>query len=52
LPAQILKVAESGISNRQQVALVEQLGAKAVLVGESLVRAGNPVHTIKELLNR
>ena len=52
LPSQILKVAESGISNRQQVALVEQLGAKAVLVGESLVRAGNPVHTIKELLNR
>jgi indole-3-glycerol phosphate synthase len=52
LPTQILKVAESGISNRQQVALVEQLGAKAVLVGESLVRAGNPVHTIKELLNR
>jgi len=52
LPSQILKVAESGISNRQQVALVEQLGAKAVLIGESLVRAGNPVHTIKELLNR
>ena len=52
LPSQILKVAESGISSRQQVASVEQLGAKAVLIGESLVRAGNPVHTIKELLNR
>ena len=52
LPSQILKVAESGISNRQQVELIEQLGAKAVLIGESLVRAGNPVHTIKELLNR
>jgi indole-3-glycerol phosphate synthase len=52
LPSEILKVAESGISTRQQVALVEQLGAKAVLIGESLVRAGNPVHTIKQLLNR
>jgi indole-3-glycerol phosphate synthase len=52
LPAQILKVAESGISNRQQVEFVEQLGAKAVLIGESLVRAGNPVHMIRELLNR
>jgi indole-3-glycerol phosphate synthase len=52
LPAHILKVAESGISNRPQVARLEQLGANAVLIGESLVRAGNPVHTIKELLNR
>jgi indole-3-glycerol phosphate synthase len=52
LPAEVLKVAESGISTRQQVEMVEHLGAKAVLIGESLVRAGNPVHTIKELLNR
>jgi len=52
LPSQVLKIAESGISNRQQVEFVEQLGANAVLIGESLVRAGNPVHTIKQLLNR
>lgn len=52
LPSHTLKIAESGISNRQQVELVEKLGANAVLIGESLVRAGNPVHTINELLNR
>ncbi|MFM8868860.1 MAG: indole-3-glycerol-phosphate synthase TrpC, partial [Candidatus Nanopelagicus sp.] len=52
LPNSVIKVAESGISSRAQVELVEQLGANAVLIGESLVRAGNPVHTIKELLNR
>ena len=51
MPAQILKVAESVIINRQQVALVEQLGAKAVLVGEGLVRAGKPVHMIPSALN-
>jgi indole-3-glycerol phosphate synthase len=52
LPASILKVAESGISTRAQVLSVQELGAKAVLVGETLVKTGNPVHTIKELLNR
>ena len=52
LPASILKVAESGISTREQVLSVQELGAKAVLVGETLVKTGNPVHTIKELLNR
>lgn len=52
LPASVLKVAESGISNREQVISVQDLGAKAVLIGETLVKTGNPVHTIKELLNR
>lgn len=52
LPKDLIKVAESGISRRDQIELVEKLGANAVLIGESLVKAGNPVHTIKELLNR
>jgi len=52
LPASVLKVAESGISTRDQVLSVQELGAKAVLIGETLVRTGSPVHTIKELLNR
>jgi len=52
LPASVLKVAESGISTRDQVLSVQELGAKAVLIGETLVRTSNPVHTIKELLNR
>jgi indole-3-glycerol phosphate synthase len=52
LPKDLITVAYSGISSRKQVALVERLGTNAVLIGESLVKAGNPVHTIKELLNR
>ena len=52
LPDTVVKVAESGISQRSQVAFVQSLGANAVLIGETLVKAGNPVHTIKDLLNR
>ena len=52
LPATVIKVAESGISSPAQVEAVSNLGANAVLIGESLVKAGNPVHTIKQLLNR
>jgi len=52
LPENLLKVAESGISTRDEVEKIESLGADAILVGETLVKSGNPVHTIKELLNR
>jgi indole-3-glycerol phosphate synthase len=52
LPANVIKVAESGISTREQVAAVEKLGANAILVGETLVKSLNPERTIKELLNR
>ena len=47
-----LKVAESGISSREQVLQAENAGAKAILVGETLVRAGDPGLAIKTLLGR
>jgi indole-3-glycerol phosphate synthase len=52
LPDSVVKIAESGIGDRAEVERVAELGANAVLVGETLVKSGNPVHTIKELLNR
>jgi len=52
LTENVLKVAESAISTRDEVEKIESLGADAILVGETLVKSGNPVHTIKELLNR
>jgi indole-3-glycerol phosphate synthase len=52
LPTNVIKVAESGISTRAQVAEVEQLGANAILVGETLVKSADPASKIKELLNR
>jgi len=52
IPDASLKVAESGISTREQVAAAESYGAKAILVGETLVRAGDPAHAILTLLGR
>jgi indole-3-glycerol phosphate synthase len=52
LPKNVIKVAESGIATRAQVEFVESLGADAILVGESLVKSGDPEQSIKELLNR
>jgi indole-3-glycerol phosphate synthase len=50
IPTGIIKVAESGISERTEVETVEELGANAILVGETLVRAGDPRAAISRLL--
>lgn len=42
-------VAESGIRTRKDVERMHAAGARAVLVGETLVRSGNPSQTIREL---
>jgi len=47
-----IRVAESGISTREEVVLAEIAGAKAILVGETLVRAGDPALAISTLLGR
>jgi indole-3-glycerol phosphate synthase len=52
IPPEIIKVAESGISQRSEVAHVEDVGAQAILVGEALVRAGDPVTAISRLLGK
>jgi len=52
IPDEVIKIAESGISTRSQVAAAEAAGAKAILVGETLVRAGDPAVAIHDLLGR
>ena len=52
IPDQILRVAESGISLRSEVEAVDELGADAFLVGETLVRASSPAEGIATLLGR
>ena len=52
IPNDIIKVAESGISNRAEVAHLENLGANAILVGETLVKAQSAGDAIAELLAR
>jgi len=52
IPDGKIKVAESGISTREEVINAEAHGAKAILVGETLVRAGDPAVAITTLLGR
>jgi indole-3-glycerol phosphate synthase len=52
IPDEIIKVAESGISLRSDVEFAERCGAQAILVGEALVRAGDPISAMHTLLGR
>ncbi len=52
IPSSIIRVAESGISQRSEVEIAESAGAQAILVGETLVRSGNPRMAIDQLLGR
>ncbi|MFN2613541.1 MAG: indole-3-glycerol phosphate synthase TrpC [Actinomycetota bacterium] len=50
VPDDVVLVAESAISSRSDVAELEAIGVDAVLVGETLVTAGDPEAKIRELL--
>jgi indole-3-glycerol phosphate synthase len=52
VPPNLLVVIESGIRTRQQVERAAAAGAHAVLVGESLMRAADPMAAVQELLGR
>jgi indole-3-glycerol phosphate synthase len=52
IPKGIIKVAESGISQRSEVAHLESLGADAILVGETLVKSPSAAIAIAQLLGR
>ncbi len=51
-PAGAIKVVESGISKREDVLRFRALGADAFLVGEALVRSGDPGEAIRRLAGR
>jgi indole-3-glycerol phosphate synthase len=50
IPRDVVRVAESGISTRKDVEFAQSNGATAILVGEALVRAGDPALAMQELL--
>lgn len=50
IPSNLIRVAESGISSRADVAFAESAGATAILVGEALVKSGDPINSMHELL--
>jgi indole-3-glycerol phosphate synthase len=51
-PPDRVRVLESGVSSRHQVLAAADAGADAVLVGEAVMRAPDPVAKIAELLGR
>ncbi|MEY4971018.1 MAG: hypothetical protein RLZZ277_1249 [Actinomycetota bacterium] len=52
IPSSIIRVAESGISQRAEVEIAHSAGANAILVGETLVKSGDPRAAIDQLLGR
>jgi indole-3-glycerol phosphate synthase len=50
IPDDIVVVSESGITERSDVQRVTRAGARAVLIGSTLMRSGDPGVTIGELL--
>jgi indole-3-glycerol phosphate synthase len=52
IPSSIARVAESGISTREEVVFAQECGATAILVGEALVRSESPSVAINQLLGR
>lgn len=52
IPAELIRVAESGISKRDDVEFAQNSGANAILVGEALVTSGDPDLAMRTLLGR
>ena len=50
VPADVILVAESGVHTQDDVARLAEIGADAMLVGESLVRAPDTARKVRELL--
>lgn len=51
IPSSRIAVAESAIRNRDDIRSLQQAGAKAFLIGETLMRAPRPGAALKELLS-
>jgi indole-3-glycerol phosphate synthase len=52
IPQGIIRVAESGISSRTDVERAQKAGASVILVGEVLVKSGDPTSAMRELRGR
>jgi indole-3-glycerol phosphate synthase len=52
IPGDLIRVAESGISQRSEVEFAQKYGANAILIGEALVKAGDPSLAMRELLGQ
>ncbi|HOQ54140.1 MAG TPA: indole-3-glycerol phosphate synthase TrpC, partial [Micropruina sp.] len=51
IPSGVVKVAESGILSTADVAVVVEAGADVILVGEALVRHGDPRQAVRDFIS-
>ena len=51
IPDHVIKVAESGIHSRQDLTQLRAAGYRAFLVGEYLMKSGDPARALRELLS-
>jgi indole-3-glycerol phosphate synthase len=49
IPGEVIKVSESGIENRAQIAELQSAGFRAFLIGEHLMRSGSPSDALRAL---
>ena len=49
IPSEILFVSESGVKTAEDIAKIRSIGADAVLIGETLMRASDKKAKLKEL---
>ena len=49
VPKDIIFVSESGVTSSEDVALLREIGADAVLIGETLMRSEDKKEKLKEL---
>lgn len=52
IPADVVSVAESGVSSRDDVRRIEDAGFDAVLIGEALVTSSDPAMTLMDLMGQ
>jgi len=52
IPANLLRVAESGISTPDDIATLRRAGFHAFLIGESLMRTDHPGETLAQLIQQ
>ena len=52
VPENVLFISESGVRSREDIEVAESMRADAVLVGETMMRAGNKAQKLRELSGR
>jgi len=50
MPNQIIKISESGIKSKEDIALLKKVGIKAVLIGEAFLESGDIGKSVRDIM--